>query len=90
MKPPIVGCHLCEAGSAIPKPAAAVPLAPVPPEAAWFAGIRGARNRRGYLRDVREFMAFCGFENPDRLREAAPEQVAAWRARLGRRRCGAS
>ena len=38
-----------------------------------------ARNRKGYLRDVGEFMAFCGFEDPWQLWETAPEQVAAWR-----------
>lgn len=46
----------------MPEPSAAA--LPVPPEAAWFAGIGDARNRSGYLRDVREFMAFCGLDAP--------------------------
>ena len=71
-----------EAASAMPESSAAVPPAPVPPEAAWFAGIGDARNRRGYLRDAREFMDFAGFAEPGQLREAAPEQVAAWRDAL--------
>ena len=66
----------------MPEPSFAVPLAPVPPEAAWFAGIGGASNRRGYLRDVREFMAFASLDAPERLPEADPEQVAAWRDAL--------
>ena len=64
------------------EPSNTVPPAPVPPEAAWFAGIGDARNRRGYVRDVREFMAFAGFADPGQLREAVPEQVAAWRDAL--------
>ena len=64
------------------EPSAAPPLAPVPPEASWFAGISGTRNRRGYVRDVREFMAFAGFAEPAALPAAAPEQVAAWRDSL--------
>ncbi len=70
----------------MPEPSAAAPPAPVPPEAAWFAGIGDARNRRGYLRDVREFMAFAGLDGPERLPEAAPERVAAWRDALLARR----
>lgn len=66
----------------MPEPPAAVPLAPVPPEAAWFAGLGDARNRRGYLRDVKEFMTFAGLEEPRQLQEADPEQVAAWRDTL--------
>ena len=69
----------------MPEPSAALPLAPVPPDSAWFAGIGDACNRRGYLRDVREFMAFAGLAEPAALPEAAPEQVVAWRdALLGR------
>lgn len=80
--PPVIERHFREAASAMPEPSAALPPAPVPPEAAWFAGIGDARNRRGYLRDVREFMDFAGFAEPGALREAAPEQVAAWRDAL--------
>ena len=66
----------------MPKPSATSPLGPVPPEAARFAGIGYARNRRGYVRDVREFMDFAGFGEPGQLREAVPEQVTAWRDAL--------
>lgn len=64
-----------------PEPAA-LPPAPVPPEAVWFAGIGDARNRRAYLRDVREFMVFAGLVEPAELPEATPERVAAWRDAL--------
>lgn len=56
--------------------------ASIPPREAWFAGIESDRNRRGYLRDVGEFMDHAGLAEPERLREAAPEQVEAWREAL--------
>ena len=80
--PLIIEPHPPEAVSAMPEASAATPLAPVPPEAAWFAGIGDPRNRRGYLRDVREFMSFAGIAAPEDLREAAPDLVAAWRDAL--------
>ncbi len=78
----VIDRNLREAASAMPQPSAAVPPAPVPPEAAWFARIGDARNRRAYVRDVREFMAFAGFAEPGQLRDAVPDQVTAWRDAL--------
>ncbi len=57
-------------------------LAPVPPREAWFAGIESGHNRRGYLRDVGEFMDHAGLREPEELRDAAPEQVEDWREAL--------
>ncbi len=57
-------------------------LAPVPPRTEWFAGIGSGHNRRGYLRDVGEFMRHAGLREPEELRDAAPEQVEAWREAL--------
>ena len=57
-------------------------LAPVPPRTEWFAGIESGHNRRGYLRDVGEFMRHAGLREPEELRDAAPEQVEAWREAL--------
>ncbi|MYE58112.1 MAG: tyrosine-type recombinase/integrase [Alphaproteobacteria bacterium] len=56
--------------------------APVPPREAWFAGIESGHNRKGYMRDVGEFMSFAGLAEPERLRDATPEQVEAWRDAL--------
>lgn len=80
--PNVIDCSHPEAPSAMPERSAAAPPAPVPPQAAWFADIADARNRRGYLRDVKEFMAFAGFGEPAELRDAGPERVAAWRDAL--------
>ena len=57
-------------------------LAAMPPGEEWFAGIESGHNRRGYLRDVGEFMDHAGLAEPERLRDAAPEQVEAWREAL--------
>lgn len=57
-------------------------LAAMPPREAWFAGIESGHNRRGYLRDVGEFMDHAGLREPEELREAAPEQVEDWREAL--------
>ncbi len=57
-------------------------LARVPPRTEWFAGIESGHNRRGYLRDVGEFMRHAGLREPEELRDAAAEQVEAWREAL--------
>ena len=57
-------------------------LAAMPPGEAWFAGIESDHNRRGYLRDVADFMSFAGFTEPEGLRDAAPDRVEAWREAL--------
>ncbi len=57
-------------------------LAAMPPREAWFAGIESEHNRRGYLRDVAEFMSFAGLSEPGGLRDAAPDRVEAWREAL--------
>ena len=57
-------------------------LAPMPPEEEWFAAIESGHNRRGYLRDVGEFMRHAGLAEPERLRDATPEQMEAWREAL--------
>ena len=56
--------------------------AAMPPGTEWFAGIGSEHNRRGYLRDVGEFMDHAGLREPEELRDAAPEQVEAWRDEL--------
>ena len=58
------------------------PLAAMPPRDEWFAGIEDSHNRRNYLRHVAEFMDFAGFDAPERLPDATPEQVAGWRDAL--------
>ena len=57
-------------------------LAAMPPREAWFAGIESEHNRRGYLRDVGEFMSFAGLSEPVQLRDATPDRVEAWREAL--------
>ena len=57
-------------------------LAAMPPREAWFAGIESGHNRRGYLRDVAEFMSFAGLSEPGGLQEATPDRVEAWREAL--------
>ena len=57
-------------------------LAPMLQREAWFAGIESGHNRRGYLRDVGEFMSFAGISEPERLRDATPDRVEDWREAL--------
>ena len=57
-------------------------LAAMPPGEEWFAGIESGHNRRGYQRDVGEFMRHAGLAKPEQLRDAAPDQVEAWREAL--------
>ncbi len=56
--------------------------AAMPPREAWFAGIESERNRRGYLRDVGEFMDHAGLREAEELRDVAPEHAEAWREAL--------
>ena len=56
--------------------------AAMPPREAWFAGIESGHNRRGYLRDVGEFMDHAGLREPEELRDASPERVEDWREAL--------
>ena len=57
-------------------------LAAMPPGEEWFAGIESGHNRRGYQRDVAEFMRHAGLAKPEQLRDAAPDRVEAWREAL--------
>ena len=66
----------------MPEQSSTASLADMPPVEAWFGGIESAHNRKGYLRDVSEFMRFIGLEEPKHLPDATPEQVAAWRDTL--------
>ncbi len=66
----------------MPEETTANRLAPVPPRTEWFAGIESGHNRRGYLRDVGEFMDHAGLREPEELRDAAPEHVEDWRDEL--------
>ena len=71
-------------------------LMPLPPREVWFAGIESGHNRKGYMRDVGEFMDHAGLAEPEGLRDATPERAEAWREALldafaqSRRRCAAS
>ena len=57
-------------------------LAAIPPVEEWFPGIESPHNRKGYLRDVSEFMSFAGLDEPKQLLEATPERVGEWRDAL--------
>ncbi len=57
-------------------------LTPVPPREAWFASIESDHNRKGYMRDVGEFMDHAGLAEPEGLRDATPDRVEAWREAL--------
>lgn len=60
-------------------------LADVPPEVEWFHNIRNRHTRRGYERDLKDFMAFVGITRPEEFRIVTRAHVIAWRKDLERR-----
>lgn len=57
-------------------------LSDVPAAMVWLANIDNPNTRRAYERDVEAFVAFCGIETPEELRQVTRAHVLAWRAQL--------
>lgn len=57
-------------------------LAQVPDAVLWFANIQNPHTRRAYKADVEDFVAFCGIEHPEQLRDVTRGHVIAWRDSL--------
>src|SRR5437763_4888415 len=60
-------------------------LGDMPPELEWFANLDNPRTRRAYRRDVKEFTAFAGVEQPAEMRQVTRAHLIAWRKDLERR-----
>jgi site-specific recombinase XerD len=63
-------------------------LADVPAEVEWFADIQNPNTRDAYRRDVGQFMAFLGIEEPGQFREVTRAHVIAWRKDLEGQKLG--
>ncbi len=57
-------------------------LADVPAALVWLANIDNPNTKRAYKNDVEAFIAFCGIERPDELREVTRAHIIAWRSHL--------
>ena len=66
----------------MPEETSPSPLAAMPSQETWFAGIESEHNHKGYMRDVAGFMRHAGIEEPTQLRDTTPEQVGEWREEL--------
>ena len=57
-------------------------LSDVPAILVWLANLDNKNTRRAYQSDVEAFVAFCGIEYPDELRQVTRAHVIAWRAQI--------
>ena len=57
-------------------------LTDVPAALVWLGNIDNPNTRRAYQGDVEAFIAFCGIEQPDELRQVTRAHVIAWRTDL--------
>ncbi|MEM1452600.1 MAG: tyrosine-type recombinase/integrase [Bacteroidota bacterium] len=57
-------------------------LADVPAVMVWLGNIDNPNTRRAYQGDLESFIAFCGIERPDELRDVARAHIIAWRDAL--------
>lgn len=57
-------------------------LSDVPAAMVWLANIDNPNTRRAYQGDLEAFVAFCGIETPDELREVTRAHIIAWRGHL--------
>ncbi len=57
-------------------------LSDVPAALTWLANIDNPNTRRAYHSDVEAFIAFCGIEAPDELRQVTRAHLIAWRGLL--------
>ena len=57
-------------------------LADVPAALVWLGNIDNPNTRRAYEGDVEAFIAFCGIERPDELRQVTRAHVIAWRSQI--------
>ncbi|PCJ54438.1 MAG: integrase [Planctomycetota bacterium] len=57
-------------------------LTDVPAILVWLANIDNPNTRRAYQSDVEAFIAFCGIEAPDEIRQVTRAHIIAWRGQI--------
>ena len=65
-------------------------LSDIPPEVEWFADIQNLNTREAYRRDLGQFMAFLGINEPGQFREVARAHIIAWRKSLEKEKLSAA